>query len=324
MPDLPVTIGDVMAAHTRIAEYVVRTPLLPASWAPGELYLKAENLQPIGAFKVRGAVNAIGRLHPDVRAHGVVTHSSGNHGQAVAWAARAAGIPAVIVMPDAAVTVKVEATRALGAEVIMVPGARRELAAVAVQAQRGMALIPPFDHVDVIAGQGTLALEVLDELDGIDTVLVPIGGGGLISGVGVAVASLSPRTRVVGVEPELAADARDSLASGHRVKWDAQSTYRTIADGTRTPIVGELIFPIIQATVDEIVTVSEDEILAAVATLARRAHLVVEPSGALGVAAYLADPGSYGRAVAVLSGGNIDPPVLARALALPSDEEPDT
>ncbi|MEU4571524.1 threonine/serine dehydratase [Nonomuraea sp. NPDC023979] len=313
-PALPVTIGDVVAARDRITGHVVRTPLLPAPWAPGELWLKAESLQPIGAFKLRGAVNAIARLRPETRAHGVVTHSSGNHGQAVAWAARAAGIPAVVVMPDSATAVKVAATRALGAEVVLVPSDRRELVADAVRAERGMTTIPPFDHADVIAGQGTLALEVLEDLDDIDTVLVPVGGGGLISGVGVAIAASSPRTRVVGVEPELAADARDSLASGRRVAWDARATHRTIADGTRTPLVGELTFPIIQATVEEIVTVSEDEILAAVASLARHARLVAEPSGALGVAAQLADPRRYGRAVAVLSGGNIDPAVLARAL----------
>lgn len=313
-----VIIDDVVAARARIGEDVVRTPLLPAFWAPGDLWLKAENLQPIGAFKLRGALNAVKRLHPDVRARGVVTHSSGNHGQALAWAARAAGIPAVVVMPDGAIAVKVEAIRQLGAEIVMAPVDRREIEAEAVRAGRGMTVIPPFNHADVIAGQGTLALEVLDDLGDIDTVLVPVGGGGLISGVGVAVTSLSPRTRVVGVEPELAADARDSLASGRRVAWDARSTHRTIADGTRTPIVGDITFPLIQATVDEIVTVSEDEILAAVAVLARRAHLIVEPSGALSVAAHLAAPGRYGRAVAVLSGGNIDPPVLARALALPS------
>ncbi|PRX66795.1 threonine dehydratase [Nonomuraea fuscirosea] len=316
-PGLAVTAGDVVAARARIAGHVVRTPLLPASWAPGELWLKAESLQPIGAFKLRGAVNAIARLRPDVRARGVVTHSSGNHGQAVAWAARAAGVPAVIVMPEGATAVKVEATRELGAEVVMAPAARRERVAGTVRAERGMTLIPPYDHADVIAGQGTLALEVLEDLDEIDTLLVPVGGGGLISGVGIAVASLSSRTRVIGVEPELAADARASLARGHRVEWDARSTARTIADGTRTPVVGELNFPIMRATVDDIVTVGEDEILAAVAALARRSRLVVEPSGALGVAAHLADPARYGRAVAVLSGGNIDPAVLFRALAFP-------
>ncbi|MEV5410323.1 pyridoxal-phosphate dependent enzyme [Thermopolyspora sp. NPDC052614] len=320
LSDLAVTVRDIRAARARIAGEVLRTPLLPAPWAPGDLWLKAESLQPTGAFKLRGAMNAIGLLAPDARARGVVTHSSGNHGQAVAWAARAAGVPAVIVMPLGAAAVKVDATRALGAEVIMVPADERESAVEAVRAERGMAPVPPFDHADVIAGQGTLALEMIEDLDAIDTVLVPVGGGGLISGVGVAVASLSPRTRIVGVEPEPAADARDSLASGRRVAWDSAATRGTIADGTRSPVVGEITFPIMRATVDEIVTVREDEILAAVGILARRARLVAEPSGALGVAAHLADPGRYGRAVAVLSGGNIDPAVLARALAPPFAE----
>ncbi|PZG42948.1 threonine dehydratase [Spongiactinospora gelatinilytica] len=318
---MTVTAHDIVDAQARIAGDVVRTPLLAAPWARGELYLKAESLQPIGAFKIRGALNAVRRLRPEARARGVVTHSSGNHGQAVAWAARAARVPAVVVMPEAAAEVKVNATRELGADVIFAPAARRELVAEEVRADRGMAMIPPFDHADVIAGQGTLALEFLEELDEIDTVLVPIGGGGLISGVGVAVKQASPGTRVVGVEPELAADARDSLAAGRRIPWNVEDTSRTIADGTRTPVVGELTFPLIQATVDEIVTVSEREILAAVSVLARRSRLVVEPSGALGVGAHLSEPGGFGRAVAVVSGGNIDPALLADALALPYLEE---
>lgn len=313
-----VAIADVVAAHARIAESTTRTPLLRSHWTLGDLWLKAENLQPTGAFKLRGATNAITKLEPDVRARGVVTHSSGNHGQAVAWAARAAGVPAIIVMPHEAMPVKIAATKALGAEVVLVPNAQREITAETIRAQRGMTLVPPYDHPDVIAGQGTLVVEVLEDLDHIDTVLVPVGGGGLISGVGVAMASLSPRTRVVGVEPALAADARQSLAAGRRIAWDARSTYRTVADGTRTPILGELTFPIIQKTVDEIVTVDEDEIFQAVAALIRQSHLVVEPSGALSVAAHLAAPQTYGRTVAVLSGGNIDPTVLTRALALTS------
>ncbi|TYB44348.1 threonine/serine dehydratase [Actinomadura chibensis] len=308
----------MVQARARIADGAVRTPLLAAPWAPGELHLKAESLQPMGAFKIRGALNAVRRLRPEARARGVITHSSGNHGQAVAWAARAAGVEAVVVMPDAAAEVKANATRELGADVIFVPGARREAVAETVRAERGMVLIPPYDHPDVIAGQGTVALEILDELDSVDTVLVPIGGGGLISGIGVAVKWASPGTRVIGVEPESAADARDSLAAGHRIEWKTEDTCRTIADGTRTPVVGEVTFPLIQATVDEIVTVSEDEILAAVAVLARRSRLVTEPSGALSVAAHLAEPGRFGRTVAILSGGNIDPALLARALALPS------
>ncbi|MDG4769755.1 pyridoxal-phosphate dependent enzyme [Solwaraspora sp. WMMD792] len=312
---LAVTIGDVVAARTRIAGDVVRTPLLQATWAPGDLWLKAENLQPTGAFKLRGALNAIGRHDPQVRARGVLTHSSGNHGQAVAWAARAAGVPAVIVMPRTATEVKVAATRALGAEIISVAADQRDLTTADLRARRGLTVIPPYDHVDVIAGQGTLAIEILDDLADIDTVLVPVGGGGLISGVGVVVRARSPRTRVVGVEPELAADARDSLASRRRVEWDAGATSRSVADGTRASVLGEVTFPLIQATVDEIVTVSEDQILDAVATLACRGHLVAEPSGALSTAAYLADPHRYGRTVAIVSGGNIDPALLSRALA---------
>lgn len=310
-----VTIDDIRAAAERIAGHALRTPLLPAAWAGGDLWLKAESLQPMGAFKIRGATNAISRIDPAVRAAGVVAHSSGNHAQAIAWAAREFGIPAAIAMPDVAPAVKVDATRALGADVILIPGAERESAAAAIRDERGMTLIPPFDHPDVIAGQGTLALEILEDLSDIDTVLVPVGGGGLISGVGVVVKALSPSTRVVGVEPELAADVREGLAAGRRIEWAAERTYRTIADGVRTPLVGKITFPLIQATVDEIVTVSEEAILTAVATTVRRGRLVAEPSGALGVAAYLADPQRYGRAVAVVSGGNIDPGILARALA---------
>lgn len=272
----------------------------------------------MGAFKIRGALNAVRRLRPEARARGVITHSSGNHGQAVAWAARAAGTEAVVVMPDTAAEVKVDATRELGASVVFAPGARREAVAETVRAERGMVMIPPYDHPHVIAGQGTVAQEILDELDSVDTVLVPVGGGGLISGIGVAVRWASPGTRVIGVEPELAADARDSLAAGRRIEWNAEDTYRTISDGTRTPVLGEVTFPLIQATVDEIVTVSEDDILAAIGELARRSRLVTEPSGALSVAAYLAEPGRFGRTVAILSGGNIDPALLARALVHPS------
>lgn len=276
--------------------------------------MKAESLQPIGAFKLRGALNAIGRLDPAARARGVVTHSSGNHGQALAWAARAANVPAVIVMPDDAATVKLAATKALGAEVVTTRAGTRESTAEAVRSERGLTLIPPFNHVDVIAGQGTVALELLDELSDIDTVLVPVGGGGLISGIGVVVAALAPHVRVVGVEPELAADARDSLASGRRVEWDTRWTGRTLADGTRTPVVGNVTFPLMRDTVDEIVTVSEEAILAAVGTLARHARLIAEPSGALSAAAYLGNRAEYGRTVAILSGGNVDPAILTRAL----------
>lgn len=313
-PHGTVTIDDVRSAHTRISGDIVRTPLLAAPWSGGDLWLKVESLQPIGAFKLRGAVNAIGRLDPDARERGVVTHSSGNHGQAIAWAARAANVPSTIVMPDDAATVKVEAVRALGAEVVTTPAGSREATADAVRTERGLTLIPPFNHVDVIAGQGTVALELLDELSDIDTVLVPVGGGGLISGIGVVAAAIAPHVRVIGVEPELAADARDSLATGQRVEWDTRLVSRTLADGTRTPVVGDVTYPLMRATVDEIVTVSEEAILAAVRTLARHARLVAEPSGALSVAAYLANPAEYGRTAAIVSGGNVDPAILTRAL----------
>ncbi|GAA1019899.1 threonine/serine dehydratase [Acrocarpospora pleiomorpha] len=270
----------------------------------------------MGAFKLRGATNAVHLLDPSVRSRGLLSHSSGNHGQAIAWAAREVGIPATIVMPAAAATIKVEAVRALGADVVLVPNDERESTVDALRLERGAAVIHPFDDVRVISGQGTLALEILDDLSEIDTVLVPVGGGGLISGVGVAVKAVSPSTRVIGVEPELAADARESLSSGRLISWDPSLTYRTIADGTRAPQLGKITFPLIQETVDEIVTVTEEEILAAVATTIRRARLVAEPSGVLSVAAYLADPGRFGRSVAVLSGGNIDSGVLKHALTV--------
>lgn len=309
-----VTVDDVRAAAKRIADDVLRTPLVPAAWA-GELWLKLENLQTIGAFKIRGATNAVAQLDPDVRRQGVVTHSSGNHGQAVAWAARAFGVPAVVVMPDVATPVKIDATWALGAEVVLVPIAERDSRAAELQRERGMTMIPPYDHLDVIAGQGTLALEIADDLEGIDTVLVPVGGGGLISGVAATIKALSPTTRVVGVEPELAADVAESLARGERTAWDPDATRRTVADGVRTPLVGEITWPHITALVDEVVTVSETAIVEAVGLLARHSRVVAEPSGALATAAFLAAPAGYGRAVAVVSGGNIDPELLARAVA---------
>lgn len=316
MTRLAVSLDDVLAAHDRITGSVVRTPLLAAPWAPGELWLKPESLQPTGAFKLRGATHAIARLTPEARSRGVVTHSSGNHGQALAWAARAAGIPATIVMPEGAAPVKIAACRALDAEVLIAPVAQRATLARELSDEREMTMIHPFDDPDVIAGQGTLAIEIAEDLPGIDTVLVPVGGGGLISGVAVAIRALSPHSRVIGVESELAADAQESLASGRPVRWDEKDTQRTIADGTRAPSLGENTFPIVQQTVDAIVTVTEDEILSAMAMITRRARLVVEPSGALSVAAYLAAPGAYGRTVAILSGGNVDVPVLTRALAL--------
>lgn len=310
------SLADLYAARDRIGDVALRTPLLPAPWAPGELLLKPESLQPIGAFKLRGAYNMVAALPPDVRARGVVTHSSGNHAQAVAYAARAFGVPAVVVMPQAAAPVKVAATRALGAEVLLVPNAERESAALAVAAERGLTVVPPYDDPFVVAGQGTVGLEVCEDAPDVRTVLVPVSGGGLLSGVAVAVAALCPGARVVGVEPELAGDAAESFRRGERVVWSPERTFRTLADGLRTTSVGMLPWEHIQALVADVVTVTEAEIRAAMRVLATRARLVVEPSGAVAVAAYLGrGRPPAGPTVAVLSGGNVDPALLAEVLA---------
>jgi len=308
-----VTIDDVTAAAQTIAGAVVRTPVLPAPWAPG-LHLKPESLQPVGSFKLRGATNAVSRLSAEQRARGVVTHSSGNHGQALAYAARALGAPCVVVIPDTAPQIKIDAVRDTGAEILVVPPARRAEEARRLADERGLALIPPYDHRDIIAGQGTVGLEILDDLPDVDVVLVPVGGGGLASGVATAVKARKPGTAVFGVEPALAADARESLARGAVATWDVADLIRTSADGLRVPL-SELTFAHLRARLDGIVTVTEAQIAAATALLVRRARLVVEPSGAVATAAFLfrRDELPPGTTVAVISGGNVDPTVLARA-----------
>lgn len=312
-----VTLADIRAAAERIRGTVVDTSLLPCSWSAADrpLWLKPESLQAIGSFKIRGAFNAVARLSGDVRRRGVVAHSSGNHAQALGFAAKAFGVPAVIVVPDNAPAVKIEATRSLGAEVVLVPMAERMAAAEAIAAERGATLIPPFDHLDVIAGQGTIGLEIATELPEVELVLVPVGGGGLASGVATAIKALCPSARVIGVEPELAADTQESLHAGRLVRWTNEDRARTIADGVRTE-PSELTFAHLQKLLDDIVTVGEDDIRRAIATLATRARLVAEPAGALTTAAYLtrADDLPRGRTVAVISGGNIDPQLLAACL----------
>ncbi|TWE23039.1 threonine dehydratase [Prauserella muralis] len=312
------TIDDIRAAAERVRGTVVRTPLLPSPWAePGRpLWLKPENLQPIGAFKLRGAHNAIARLDERRRARGVVSYSSGNHAQAVAYAAREAGIPAHIVMPDVTPQVKVDNTRGYGAEVVLVPIADRESAACELAEKLGAVLVPPFDHPDIIAGQGTIGLEIGTDLPEVELVLVPVSGGGLASGIGTAVKALCPAAAVVGVEPELAADARASLRAGALTGWPIEDRARTIADGLRSQ-PSELTFAHLRAVLDDIVTVSEDEIRSAMAVLATRGRIVAEPSGAVGLAAYLhrADELPRGRTVVVVSGGNVDPALLADVLA---------
>jgi len=318
MSDL-VSLPEIERAAERIAGVAVRTPLVPfprdpAAAAAGEpaLLVKAESLQPIGAFKVRGAYAAISALSPAERERGVVTHSSGNHAQAVAYAARALGIKSVLVMPHTTPGVKVEACIALGAEVVYVEPtsqARAETAGKLAEAH-GFAMIPPYDDARVIAGQGTAGLEIVQDLPDVDVVLVPISGGGLIAGVSAAVKALRPEAAVIGVEPELAADARDSMAAGRPVAWDAEKTGRTVADALRVQQVGDLPFAHMRAHVDGIVTVSEDEIRTSMRRLAREARLVAEPAGAVATAAFLHRRAELppGRTyVSILSGGNVDP-----------------
>ncbi|MGV9307859.1 threonine ammonia-lyase [Nonomuraea sp. NPDC004354] len=293
-----VTIDDIRAAAGRVAPHVLRTPLVQAD----DLWVKPESLQRVGSFKIRGAVNALAVLEPP----GVVTHSSGNHGQALAYAARLSGIGCVVVVPEGAPRVKTDAISGWGADLVVVPPAQRLVAAEQLAAERGLTLVPPYDHPAVIAGQGTIGLEIMADLPGVEVVLVPVSGGGLISGIASAVKALDPSVRVIGVEPELAADAAESLATGRRVTWEPERTFRTIADGLRADL-SELTFAHVRARVDDIVTVTEDEIRHAMRHLSARARLVAEPSGAVATAAYLAGRTPPGRTVAVLSGGNLDP-----------------
>ena len=312
-----ITVEDVTAAAERIADIAVRTPLLPCAWADPDrpLWLKPENLQPIGAFKIRGAANAIARIPASARPRGVVAYSSGNHAQAVAYVAKRFGLPAAIVVPENTPAVKIEATRGHGAEVVIVPITDREIVAERLVAERGATLIPPFDHRDVIAGQGTLGLEVAADLPSVDVVLVPVSGGGLASGVATAVKALAPSAQVIGVEPELAGDAAASLAAGRLVRWSPQDRERTSADGLRAE-PSELTFAHLTKLLDGIVTVSEEEIREAIAVLAHRAHLVAEPSGAVTTAAYLHRSSELpkGATVAIVSGGNINPADLTAIL----------
>jgi threonine dehydratase len=311
-----VTIEEIRAAARRIAADVLRTPLLPAAWGDPDrpLWLKPENLQTIGAFKVRGAFNALGRLDPQVRARGVVAYSSGNHAQAVAYAAARHGVAAHIVMPEETPTVKVDATRAHGAQVVLCAAGQRERVAAELVERTGGVLIPPFDHPDIIAGQGTAGLEIAEDLPDVATVLIPVSGGGLASGIGTAVRALCPHAKIFGVEPELAADTAEALSSGHLVDWPVAQRNRTIADGLRsTP--SELTFAHLQHVLDGVITVSEDEIRTAVRELAHRAHLVAEPSGAVALAGYRRGPIPDGPAVVIVSGGNIEPALLGDILA---------
>jgi threonine dehydratase len=309
---------DIERAAGHLKDVALCTPLLAAPWAGPDLWLKPENLQPIGAFKIRGAYNAMACMSAEARARGVVTHSSGNHGRALAYAARLFGVPATIVMPVGSPRIKIDAVRALGAEVVMVPPAERLPSMLAIVEERGMSPVPPFDHLDVIAGQGTIAAEILSQMPDVEVILVPVGGGGLASGVSAGIKSRRPEIRVIGVEPEFAAETQAGLRGGELRHWSTADTYRTMADGVRTA-PSPLTFAHLQAYLDDIVTVTEEQIGSAVGYLGRDGHLVVEPSGALGVAAYRyrRDALPAGRTVAVLTGGNLDPERFAELIVAP-------
>jgi len=313
-----VTLERIRAAADRIRGVALRTPLL--AWDEST-WLKPENIQLVGAFKIRGAYAKLTALSEAERRRGVVTYSSGNHARAVARSARLLGVPAVIVMPDNAPAVKVAGVEREGAEIVRCgPGSdERRMMAEHQAAEHGYAMVPPFDDPEIIAGQGSVGLEIAEDLPEVTSVIVPVGGGGLISGVAAAVKALAPRSRVIGVEPDEAADARDSLAAGEIVSWPAERTGRTIADGLRVSAVGNLPFAHLRAFVDEIVTISDQEIREAMVLFATRARLVVEPSGAAAMAAHLSGriarpPGDAARVV-VVSGGNVELSVLAELLS---------
>jgi threonine dehydratase len=310
-----VTIDAVRAAAETLRGVAIRTPLVPFGRPEARRFLKAESLQPIGAFKIRGAYVAVASLTGAERARGVITYSSGNHAQGVARAAHLLGISAVVVMPSDAPALKKARVEADGAEVVVVGTSSEERQQVAerIAAERGLAIIPPFDDDRIIAGQGTVGLEIAEDLPDVAAVLVPIGGGGLASGIAVAIRALVPGARLIGVEPELAADARDSLRANRIVRWTPADASRTIADGTRTTALGRRTFAHLSRLLDDIVTVSESEIAAGVRLAAEESRLVAEPSGALTVAAMgfrSAEAGLDdldGPIVAVVSGGNVDP-----------------
>ena len=313
-----VTLDGIRQARVRLDGVAVHTPLLEWTGTSDarKLYLKLENLQPIGAFKLRGAYNKIVSLSDEDRRRGVISYSSGNHAQGVAYAARALGLKAIIVMPGNTPQNKLDATAALGAEIVRVgpSSEERRLRAEQLAAEHGYAIVPPYDDEKIIAGQGTVGLEILEDLPEVETVLVPVGGGGLISGVSAALKLSKPGVKIVGVEPELAGDARASLRAGHIVSFSAEQVTQTLADGLRTQSIGALNFEHIRAYVDDIVGVTESEIRQAMQALSQNAKTLAEPSGSVTVAAFLFHARELPKTqinVAVISGGNIDPKLLA-------------
>ncbi|MFZ0818151.1 MAG: threonine/serine dehydratase [Candidatus Sulfotelmatobacter sp.] len=315
-----VSLAEIKQAQSRLAGVAVRTHLIEFSHPESDtrrLFLKPENQQPIGAFKLRGAYNKIASLSDAERERGVITYSSGNHAQGVAYAARALGTKAVIVMPNNAPAIKREATAALGAEIVFVgPGsAERQVKAEELAAQHGYVIVPPYNDEQIVAGQGTMGLEILDELPEVETVWAPVGGGGLISGVATAIKLSKPSVKVIGVEPELAGDAQASLRAEKIVQFPAEQVSRTIADGLRTQSIGPINFEHIRRYVDDIVTVTEDEIREAMRMLALNPKTVAEPSGAVATAGFLFHGDQLPRTklnVAIISGGNVDPAMLEK------------
>lgn len=315
--EFAITFADIIAAHDRIRAAAHRTPVLTSSTADrrtgASLFFKCENLQRAGAFKFRGACNTLARLTADQRAAGVVAFSSGNHAQAVALAARLLGMHASILMPDDAPASKTAATLGYGAEVIRFDRFADDREALAERLVRERAatqalpptLLPPYDHPDVMAGQGTVARELIEDAGPLDLLVVPLGGGGLLSGCAIAAHALSPGCRVIGVEPATGNDGQQSLRAGRIVRID---TPVTIADGAQTRQLGRLTFPVLQRLVDEVVTVTDDELAHTMRFLASRMKLVVEPTGCLAAAAVLSGRLAVAgrRTGVVLSGGNID------------------
>lgn len=314
------TFEDVVAASARIAGVAHRTPVLSSTTANAELgaevFFKCENFQRMGAFKFRGGYNSLAKFTPEQRKAGVVAFSSGNHAQAVALSARLLGIPATIVMPHDAPAAKVAATRGYGAQVVIYDRYKedREQIGRDLAARHGLTLIPPYDHADVIAGQGTAAKELFEEVGRLDYVFAPLGGGGLLSGTALATRALSPSAKLFGVEPEAGNDGQQSFRSGSIVHID---TPKTIADGAQTQHLGNLTFPIIQRDVDDILTASDEELRAAMRFFAERMKMVVEPTGCLGFAAARAMKEQLqGKRVGIIiSGGNIDIARYAELLA---------
>jgi threonine dehydratase len=307
-----------ISAHTRLIELpenLWSEPSLGVGLDQRRLFLKPENQQPIGAFKLRGAYNKIASLPEEDRKRGVISYSSGNHAQGVAYAARALGVKAVIVMPNNAPAIKREATAKLGAKIVLVgPGSdERKTKAEDLAAQHGYVIVPPYNDEQIIAGQGTIGLEILEDLPEVEAVFSPVGGGGLISGVAAAIKLTNPSVKVIGVEPELAADAQASLRAGKIVQFPAEQVSRTLADGLRTQSIGSINFEHIRRFVDDIITVTEDEIRRAMKLLAANPATVAEPSGAVAAAGFLFHRDQLPQTklnVAIISGGNIEPSML--------------